>query len=122
MGRYSGKFSAVRKFAGEPEPAVVVVDGYDFARAERLMADAVSMLTAEYPAGAVEWLQANRPDVLRMLTEVERAVDEAHERRDMPAFAEAVEKYARYYRRAFRIYAERPPVIETQGDLLLAAG
>lgn len=96
-----------------PEPAAT----FDRERAERLVGDAVSLLTSLYPAGALEWIEQNRPDVHRYLQDSERDLDKSVEDEDPIGFAKALELYTKRYRRAFEIFAGRPPVMEVQGEL-----
>lgn len=97
-----------------PEAAVA----FDWERAARLVGDAVSLLSSTYPAGAMEWLAVNRPDVHRYIQEAEQALDGSVEREDSAAFAKALELYIKRHQRAFELYNERPPVMEVQGELL----
>lgn len=91
---------------------------FDRERAVRLVADAVSLLASIYPAGCMEWLDSNRPDVHRYIREAERDLDAAVDAEDGLGFARALEVYFKRYQRAFEIYNERPPVVEVQGDLI----
>ncbi len=90
---------------------------FDREKAYRLVRDAVSLLGSYYPAGALEWLRENRPDVTRFLKETEAELDRAVLDGDMAAFARTLEVYTRSHQRAFRIYEERPPVVEAQGEM-----
>lgn len=101
-----------------PEPAR---SDFDREAAFRLVSDAVSLLASFYPAGALEWLRENRPDVIRYLTEAEIALDMAILAEDITQFRVVLEEYVKYHRKAFKIYEERPPVVEVQDDLFRGA-
>lgn len=96
------------------EPVVA----FDRERAERLICDAVSLLSSIYPAGALEWLEKNRPDVYRYLRESEQELDKSVTDEDAMGFAKALERYTKRSQKAFEIFAARPPVVEVQGELL----
>lgn len=97
---------------------VTVPPAFDADRAVRLVADAVSLLASMYPAGCMEWVEANRPDVYRYIREAERDLDLAVDNEDALGFAKALEVYSKRYQRAFEIYVGRPPVVEVQGELI----
>jgi len=90
---------------------------FDRERAEQLVCDTVSLLSSIYPAGALEWLQQNRPDVDRYLKESEQELDQSIKAEDPIGFAKALELYTKRYQRAFEIFNARPPVEEVQGEL-----
>lgn len=90
---------------------------FDHEKAVRLVSDAVGLLNSFYPAGALEWIQVNRPDIPRYLKESEAALDQSIENGDQEAFAKALDLYTERHRRAFTIYNERPPVIEVQEEM-----
>jgi len=90
---------------------------FDRDKAARLVSETVSLLSSFYPAGALEWIQANRPDVKRYLTESESELDQAAEEGDQGRFTRALALYAKRYQRAFEIYKERPPVIDVQEEM-----
>lgn len=98
--------------------AVVPATAFDRERAGRLVGDAVSLLSSLYPAGTLEWLKANRPDVYRYLVESEQDLDASIDAEDPGRFAKSLEIYVKRFQKAFDIFNERPPVMEVQGELL----
>uniref|UniRef100_A0A831TXV1 Uncharacterized protein n=1 Tax=Geobacter metallireducens TaxID=28232 RepID=A0A831TXV1_GEOME len=87
---------------------------FDRETARRMVWDTVCMLSSSYPDGALEWLRANRPDVIRYAHEAEAALDAAVEAEDVHGLALALERYVKVFQRAFQVFEGRPPVIEVQ--------
>ena len=114
----SGLISNIPGLAAHRVAVPVAASPFDRERAIRLTGDAVSLLSSYYPAGALEWLKENRPDVDRYLREAEQDLDESIEREDLPRFTKALEIYIKRHQRGFEIFNERPPVMEVQGELL----
>jgi len=93
---------------------------FDQEKAIRLVSDAISLLNSFYPAGAIEWIQVNRPDFSRYLKESEATLDQAVADGNQESFIKALEIYMNRHKRAFAIYNERPPVIDIQEELFRA--
>lgn len=113
--------SLLSAIPGLAKHQIEVPKTFDREKAFRLVGDAVSLLTSFYPAGAQEWLETQRPDVIRFLEEAEVAVDAAILADNQETFPGALERFVKLHRRAFAIYAERPPIIERQEELFSAA-
>lgn len=92
-----------------PEPPA-----FDREKAGRLVSDAISLLESLYPAGGLEWLRKNRPDVVKHLKEIEVSLDKAIEDGDLEAFTKSLDLYTKAYKKAFEIYNARPPVIDQE--------
>lgn len=103
----------------EPGVAAQRIQGQSFDRdkATRLVSDAISLLNSFYPDGALEWVQINRTDIHRHLKQSEAELVESILAEDQARFARALEIYSKRHHRAFAIYNERTPLIETQGDM-----
>jgi hypothetical protein len=91
---------------------------FDHEKAHRLVSDGYSLLASLYPAGALEWIEGNRPDISKHLKEFAANLDKAAEGDDVAAFHKALSVYVEGHKKAFRIYEARPPVIERQEGLL----
>jgi hypothetical protein len=115
MSRFSKNIPAVRQFKTEAAPAA-----FDGDKASRLLRDGLSLVNSLYPAGAMEWLAANRADVCTQLKSVWKSIGAAIRAEDIKMVTEAVELWIKYMRRAIELFNGRPPVIEIQGDLLAA--
>lgn len=90
---------------------------FDQAAASLLVGDAVSIISSLYPAGALEWLRANRPDVSKHLREAADAMDVAANGTNRAALVLAIERWVEFHRKAFAIYQGRPPLIDCQEGL-----
>lgn len=97
---------------------------FDRRWADRLISNALADVDAAYQAGALEWINTNRPDVAGFLRETILEIDAAVTAEDGPRVTTAVERFVEAHKRAFRIFEARPPVIEVdpQLDLLAAVG
>lgn len=96
----------------------LVAPAFDRERASRLMRDAISLLNSFYPAGAMEWLRLNRPDVSKELEGTMADIDAAVLVEDLPAVTATLDKFVKYHRKAFSIFEGRPPVVEVQERLI----
>ena len=112
MSRFSKNIPAVRQFQTMVAPAP-----FDRDRAIQVLRDGISLINSFYPAGAMEWLRDNRPDVIRQLKADFLAINSAIHEEDRLKVTVAVELCIKHHRRAFEIFAVRPPVIEVQDDL-----
>ena len=92
---------------------------FNHEKASRLVSDAVSLLASLYPAGALEWIAANRPDINKHLKEITANLDKAAAGDDLSAFTKALGIYVEAQKKAFGIYMARPPVIERQEGLFV---
>jgi len=117
MSRFSRNIPAVRQFKAS---TVSDPSSFDREKAMQLLRDGMSLINSFYPAGALEWLRENRPDVMRHLKDDRRAINQAIQDEDYAAVVAVVETSIKHHRQAFAIYEARPPVIEVQGDLLAA--
>ena len=90
---------------------------FDQAAASLLVGDAVSIISSLYPAGALEWLRENRPDVAKHLREAADSMDLAANGTNRAVLVVAIERWVEFHRKAFEIYLSRPPVIDHQGGL-----
>lgn len=115
----SGLLNAIPGLARHQSTASAPVKDFDLERACRLVDDATALLTNDYPAGALEWLRQNRPDVARYLKECERDLDAVLMAEDMAQLPKVLDRYVDAHRRAFKVFEARPPVIEVdrQGGL-----
>ena len=100
-----------------PPPPSVEAIPFDQAKVGRLMADATSIIESYYPAGAMDWLIANRPDVYQHLQEREKLVDEAYQAENLDEVVKLLQKYVDAHQRAFKVFEARPPVVERQTEL-----
>ena len=96
---------------------VIPQEGFDQEKAFKLVKDALSLLASFYPAGALEWIDGNRPDVAGYLRKTESAVNAAILAENVVDFPGALERFVEAHRRAFDLYSDRPPVVEHQDDL-----
>jgi len=115
MSRFSKNIPAVRQFQ-----AVAAHPPFDLDRAVQVLRDGVSLINSFYPDGAMEWLRDKRPDVVRQLKADFLAINSAIHEEDRLKVVVAVELCIKHHRKAFEIFAVRPPVIDVQGDLLVA--
>lgn len=90
---------------------------FDREKAFRLLDDAVSLLSSYYPAGALEWLEDHKPDVVLQMKEAESDVNKSIVAENQVDFPGALERFIKLHREAFDVYSARPPVVERQGDL-----
>lgn len=82
---------------------------FDRPRVEKLIADAVDLLNGYYPAGALEWVRNNRPDLADTLRDKARAIDAAVVKEDLPTVRRALTVYVDAHRQAFDLFREQPP-------------
>jgi hypothetical protein len=91
---------------------------FDTQKGMQVLRDTLSIVNSEYPVGSLEWLRVNRPDVAEQLKGVWKQIGAAIDAEDMTKVKVSAELCLKYHRRAFEIFAGRPPVMEVQGDLL----
>jgi hypothetical protein len=90
---------------------------FNHEKAYRLVCDAVSLLASLYPAGALEWIKENRPDIEKCLKEYRQNLDVTSQGDDVGAFTKALGFFVEGHKKAFQVYEARPPVIERQEGL-----
>lgn len=90
---------------------------FDAGKAHQLIKDVLSLIRSQCPAGAKEWLEENRPDLIRDLNEVGAAVDEAFEQEDSATLPLILKRWSEGHTQAFGIFNSRPPVINRQEPL-----
>jgi hypothetical protein len=100
-----------------PEP-VIEIPEFDFERQFDILRAAVAEVCNTYPDGAWEWLAENRPEIRKALLDHWNSVDEAFETCDVVLIRPRVEAMRAAHAKAWRIYRERPPVMERQDSLL----
>jgi hypothetical protein len=93
---------------------------FDRDKAVQILRDGISLINSFYPAGAMEWLRENRPDVIKQLKSDLLAIEQAISNEDHSKVSVTIELGIKHHRRAFELFELRPPVIEVQGDLLAA--
>jgi hypothetical protein len=69
----------------------------------------------------MDWLVANRPDVVAEIRKGRVSIREADQALDMVLLQRACARFIRLHDRAWAVYAERPPIVETQ-SVLFGAG
>ncbi len=111
MRRFSKNIPGLSKFAA-------AAPVFDAERGVQILRDTLCIVNSEYPVGSLEWLRLNRPDVAEQLKSAWKQIGAAIDAEDMPGVKAASDICLRYHRRAFEIFAGRPPVVEVQGDLL----
>lgn len=95
-----------------------LVAGFDQDKAQRLISDTYSLISTECPAGALTWIDSNRPNISFQLKRAEKAVYKAFETENLERLVKVLDAWKRYHLKAFAVFEARPPVIEVQGDLL----
>lgn len=90
---------------------------FDAEKAHRLINDAYSLIASQCPAGAMEWLELKRPDLIASLKREEASIDNAFESEDLGALSLVLTEWSRGHAEAFEIFNTRPPVIEVQETL-----
>jgi hypothetical protein len=78
--------------------------------------EAMLVLDAMYPAGALVWLRDFRPDVVAWLKECEAAVDAAVLSGDLMETKRMLTKYVTAHQRAFGLFTHRGPAVDAQGE------
>ena len=111
-----GLFDAIPGLAAHRVEPCAVAE-FDTVRAGRLILEASSMISSLYPTGAMEWLAANRSEVVGYLQDAEREVDAAALAGDLARLVRSLELWTAAHKKAFTIFTERPPVIERDGVL-----
>lgn len=97
---------------GIAEIGTIFPVGFSVDRADNLLKDLNGTIGAEYLAGAVEWLSAKRPDVIKSLKDIENQIDAAYLADNMPELAAKTDLAKRSYLKAFELFRQRPPVVE----------
>ena len=87
---------------------------FDQARAIQLISDTYSLISSKCPAGALEWIEKERPDIFDLLKQAGKAVDFALESEDEQRLVKVLDAWRRYHLRAFDVFDARPPVMEVQ--------
>jgi hypothetical protein len=82
-----------------------------------LLREAMALLESFYPAGAFEYLRAERPEIIDSLKVIEKEVDDAVADGLLAVTREKLLLFVDAHRRAFDVFTNRPPVIDMQGDL-----
>jgi hypothetical protein len=100
-----------------PPPPQEPVAVFDRKKADQLLRSINDSLGIEYPAGCLEWLSVNRPDIWKALCEGENAVNAAYLAENLPEMEKAGDLLQRMYCKAYEVFNTRPPVIEVQADL-----
>jgi hypothetical protein len=102
----------------EPYVAPLVAEQYDAAAAGLLVSATYENVAASFPDPAVmNWLTTNRPDVLAEIKKGRQAIQEAHQAQDLALFRRACDRFQRLHLRAWSVYEQRPPIVETQDAL-----
>jgi hypothetical protein len=91
-------------------------------RVLQMINDAQSRVKSARPEGAMQWLLDNRMDIVRHLEAAGQAVEAAFSAEDEPALFKALSDWENYHMKAWRIFSERPPVIERQEALFQTEG
>ena len=89
-----------------------VAPQFDQDRAQQMISDTNSIISSSCPKGAMEWIDASRPEVAERLKSAGKAVDQAFETEDMARLTKVLTAWKQYHMRAFDIFEARPPVIE----------
>lgn len=97
---------------GIAEIGTIFPVGFSIDQADNLLRDLNGTLGAEYSPGTIEWLQENRPDVIKSLHDMWNQVDAAYLTESMPELAAVTDLLKRSYLKAFDLFRQRPPVIE----------
>lgn len=119
MSRFKS-LSGLQKFKDQPAPPPIETV-FDDAAAHEIVRQAVNTVAVAFPApDAWSWLSSNRPEIIAELKRVGKAMGTAHLSLDIELVKSAAETFAKYYLKAWGIYEQRPPVIEVQGDLMVA--
>ena len=108
-----------------PLPMAIPPTRFDRLWADRLIENALADVSGCYPAGAMEWIRVNRPDIDTFLKEASLECCQAVLAEDGPRVTQACERFVAAHRRAFQVFeAARVPVIDVdlQLDLLAAVG
>jgi len=101
-------------------PPVVV--SFDNEAAINIIRVAVLDVGGSFPAGSPwEWLKDNRPDVIAELRKAMSGMNTAYHAQDMEQVKAAADYFVRSHKKAWKLFEERPPIIERQDDLFVAA-
>lgn len=84
---------------------------FDADRAGQVLKDTMSRINSGYDAAGMEWLETNRSDIVSFLKSKEREIDGYFDRQDLPGLTRALEVLEAAYNKAWKLYAERPPVL-----------
>jgi hypothetical protein len=94
---------------------------FDRARAGRLVCDMIALIGSYFPGEALVWLSVNRPDVQRYIRQALDEVDAAVNAGDPGRFTRALEDCAKFHRRAFEIFEQRPQEVVRQAEMFQGA-
>jgi hypothetical protein len=104
-----------------PLPPPVTV-AFDDAAAYEIIRCAVRDVALSFPApDPWGWLTKNRPDVIAELKKSGDDMNVAYLASNMEQVKKTADRFVRIHKRAWQIYEQRPPVIEIQDELMLAA-
>ena len=99
-----------------------VVVSFDDEAAGNIVRAAVAEVNTSFPSPDVwKWLVDNRPDVISELKRFGKDMSLACLNQDMETLKGAADRYVRAHQRAWKLFADRPPVIERQ-DVLFEGG
>jgi hypothetical protein len=99
-------------------PAAPVFVSFDNETAGSIVRAAVVDVNASFPGADVwAWLVATRPDVISELKRFGKDMSLAYLNQDMAAVKSAADRYVRAHLRAWKLFEDRPPVIERQDAL-----
>ena len=93
------------------------MERFDAGKAHQLIKDTISLIRSQCPAGATEWLEANRPDLVKGLNGIGDAVNDAFDQENTVALPEVLNEWSQRHAQAFGIFNSRPPVINRQEPL-----
>ena len=88
---------------------------FDRDAALQQISDTCSLVSSSSPKGALEWIYANRPDVVAYLETARAKIDQSFEHEDETELTGALDIYRKYHARAFDIFEAQPPLIEREG-------
>ena len=94
----------------------------DPAKVEMMIRDAYSIITSQYPTGALEWIAEHRPDMSKTMKQAATSVDSFALGEDLSAFTESLETWSKSHLEAWEAFKSRPPVIEIQQTFFEAEG
>ena len=103
-------------------PVTPVVVSFDAESAYAVIRNAIQEIGTAFPAGdAWGWLIANRPDVVSALKQAGNDMNVAFLEQSAEKVTACADRFIRMHKKAFRLFEERPPVIERQDDLFMEA-
>lgn len=95
-----------------------VVVSFDNQAAINIIREAVLEVANGYPCGSPwEWLTQNRPDIITELRKSKGAMISAYQSEDQDGVKSAADFFVRSHKKAWKIFGERPPLIERQAAL-----